>query len=363
MHHNFSIFLNEGAILRVAPGTYWLWSRSWWNALDAGFAANKVEEAELYAPNFFENLSEYRPLRGQILEITEASLREILKDLLMSEDEGHFEPHWIEPSLEGFAPDFDTIQKLIASKKIQKAVPVLQAKTSGAPEMTDVLNLILKMLSLPESVRPYGYWNFSNHQSQGILGATPENLFTREGQKVKTMAFAGTLPKGEGRTGNELLSDPKELEEHNLVVKDIVNVLSKYGSVACSDTRVVELPALFHLQTDIELNMPDVVKSVDLMRELHPTPALGVYPRDYGFRWMQNLQQQGARRRFGAPFGIQNLKTDYGVFVVAIRNIEWNETETSIASGCGVISASEMNKEFVELSAKRESVKRYFGFT
>ncbi|MNL49201.1 chorismate binding enzyme [compost metagenome] len=48
--------------------------------------------------------------------------------------------------------------------------------------------------------------------------------------------------------------------------------------------------------------------------------------------------------------------------LVAIRNMQWNGQFAMIGSGCGVVAASELEREWRELYQKRLSVKKILGF-
>ena len=97
----------------------------------------------------------------------------------------------------------------------------------------------------------------------------------------------------------------------------------------------------------------------DLVRRLHPTPALGPLPRTDEtlvalIRWRERLL---CPAEFGAPFGLwENGKFDA---VVAIRGIWWDDRKVWLPAGCGVIEASRLVNEWRELRLKREAVKSF----
>ena len=89
---------------------------------------------------------------------------------------------------------------------------------------------------------------------------------------------------------------------------------------------------------------------------LHPTPALGVAPREQlGLlkKW------RGGKDRLGAPFGIR-WEPDQFLSVVAIRQLSWDENFFYIGNGCGVVAESELDDEWQELKLKRDSVRKMF---
>lgn len=262
---------------------------------------------------------------------------------------------WLEPSLEEFqANSWREIQKGFTERGLRKAVPVVFAHSRGRISIEAVLR---RLVAQPPQLLPYGFWG----SHEGMIGATPEILFAvgQDPAFIKTMALAGTRGKDDVRAAELLYSDAKERHEHQLVIDDIREQLSRIGEVSVGETEVLEFPSLFHLHTPIWAKARKKLSLVDLIECLHPTPALGISPRSLGFSEMKIWDHPQNRGRFGAPFaavwpeGMQAL--------VAIRNIEWNGEEIRIGSGCGIVPESQLEREWKELALKRESVKRMFG--
>ncbi len=264
---------------------------------------------------------------------------------------------WQEPTLECYAQFFNDVQVKIQNKEIIKAVPVVFAKTRAKVSSIERARMLLELIQSPTTLYVYGYWD---HES-GILGATPEILFHSKNLKIQTMALAGTCPKSDSAPRASLLEDPKERHEHDLVIQDITQVLSAYGSVQKSETQLLELPTLWHLKTDLSVLATDQLNFTELVKKLHPTPALGVFPRTAGYHWMQNYEDQNARARFGAPFMFVFPDKNEAICLVAIRNLQWNGDEILLGSGAGVVAASQLDREWQELLQKRESVKKILG--
>jgi menaquinone-specific isochorismate synthase len=174
------------------------------------------------------------------------------------------------------------------------------------------------------------------------------------------MALAGTLAKSTNSRGDLLLKDKKELHENQLVVDDIKQQLRAFGRVKAQPPSILDLPTLWHLITHMEVALEEDVPVVDLVKRLHPTPALGVAPRRFGWRWMREWPQQSSRGHFGSPF-LMKIDTNHWMCLVAIRNIEWTKKEMIIGSGCGVVRDSDLEREWLELFYKRESVKKILG--
>jgi menaquinone-specific isochorismate synthase len=197
-----------------------------------------------------------------------------------------------------------------------------------------------------------------------MIGATPENLFVKRGRELETVAVAGTKAKTAqpvAEAVSEFLADSKERHEHQLVIDDLRETLSIVGDVTVGETQVLELPSLYHLVTPIQAHLNREMMLSELVALLHPTPALGLSPRRMGFSEMEKWGELDRRGRFGAPFGVA-YRDEEGVeiqrCVVAIRNVQWQDQQVMLGSGCGVVPQSDFEREWSELRTKRESVKR-----
>jgi menaquinone-specific isochorismate synthase len=264
--------------------------------------------------------------------------------------------HFSEPIKSDFESAFRDCQQKIHRGEIEKSVPI--SKTFARAEVTHSLirDWVLNALKAPKTLYPYGIWK----KEKGVIGASPELLFERSGLQVKTMALAGTCPKSEVQSRSPLMKDAKELREHFLVIKDIRDQLGRFGAVAVSPTEVVELPRLFHLKTEISVQTTTTNES--LIKALHPTPALGVFPRNYGLNWLKTQPYQNEREVFGGPIAFVQSEAE-AIVVVAIRNLIWSHNEVSIFVGCGLVSDSQVDREWEELLEKRNSVFDIFGMS
>lgn len=115
-----------------------------------------------------------------------------------------------------------------------------------------------------------------------------------------------------------------------------------------------------HLRTEISLEPRSEISPEELLQALHPTAALGLYPRrPLSDPWMQKLDPMGCRRFYGAPFGVL-LPGGHWRFVVLIRGLMFSSGELLIGSGSGVLASSSLAGEWSELEVKRRSVRRLF---
>lgn len=313
-------------------------------------------EISIFCPDFYPSQKQ-RLLKGaEAYRVTTSELQSLLSQITSNHSENILKKApWEEPLKADFATSLETIQNRIARGEIHKAVPVVFARSRQVVTVEDRAQMLLHLTKAPDTLYVYGFWQ----DGEGVLGATPETLFEyREGQ-LTTMALAGTCPKSESTERESLLNDEKEMLEHRLVREDIVDVLKSYGKVQTSEPYILELPTLYHLKTDIRVQCSETPQWVDLVYRLHPTPALGVSPRSAGYEWMSALPGQEGRARYGAPFAF--LGPEEALCLVGIRNLQWNRDFAMIGSGCGIVAASELEREWRELYHKRLSVRKIVG--
>jgi menaquinone-specific isochorismate synthase len=263
---------------------------------------------------------------------------------------------WDSPYQSHFRHAVKDLQVRIAAQELKKAVPYV---FDVSPQHMEPSHLIYSLHHLLKTVNHqplfvYGFWE----KGEGLLGATPEILFHYQKKNemiLATMACAGTQKRNSDAPS--LLSDAKELNEHQLVVQGITESLSPYGKVKVGNIKILELPTLKHLVTPIEVKLDVQPDFEAVVRALHPTPALGAFPRHAGEQWLYDYQQKVDRRRYGAPAGLINKGGEEAICLVAIRNLQWNERGLAIGAGCGVVKESQLDKEWQEVRLKINSIK------
>ena len=276
-------------------------------------------------------------------------------DLFLQEAQRRHAPlplEWSGPDKAAFLKTLSELRPEFETGRLLKAVPVVFEEAllqkSAKPQYC-----LGALSEVPAGCRLYGYWN---SQGEGMIGATPELLLEQKSPKhFQSMALAGTAQNAE-----TLKSDPKEQREHAIVVKDIFEALSPLGRVTLGPTEVMTLPGLNHLRTLIDLETTGKTTAEEIVRALHPTAALGAYPRDAGRWWLQGQEKTAPRWKFGTPFGGTG-PSDQSLFVVAIRNIQWRQGKVRLGAGCGVMRGFDAEREWRELELKRNTVKKMLG--
>ena len=100
---------------------------------------------------------------------------------------------------------------------------------------------------------------------------------------------------------------------------------------------------------------------MELVVRLHPTAALGGWPRRPAVEW---LEQQKFHLRPGGVLarplalcaGLEEMSC-----VVAIRGLQWRGECAQLSAGCGVVEGSQALREWKELALKRRATCASLG--
>jgi menaquinone-specific isochorismate synthase len=175
-----------------------------------------------------------------------------------------------------------------------------------------------------------------------FLGATPELLFRQEGPSVWTEAVAGT------RIDQEPFTD-KERREFLYVKRAEEEILRPYASSLQwkGEDQQIGSGALTHLYNELHAKLHSPLSPAQLLSLLHPTPALGGYPKSAALSLLSPLEHRGW---YGAPIGV--LSTGKAHFYVAIRSMLLRKKEAHLFAGAGIVEGSSPQREWEELEAK-----------
>jgi len=196
-----------------------------------------------------------------------------------------------------------------------------------------------------------------------FLGASPERLVRVDGERVETVALAGTAPRGASQAadralGAALCDSRKNGHEHAIVVRHLREVLE----ACCDDVAVSAEPKLLrtrtvqHLCTELRARRraEAPVSLLELASLMHPTPAVGGAPRDAALRWIADHEAVD-RGWFAGPVGFLQSTGD-GEFDVALRSALVRGRRATAWAGAGIVARSEPRAEFTETELKLRSV-------
>jgi salicylate biosynthesis isochorismate synthase len=190
-----------------------------------------------------------------------------------------------------------------------------------------------------------------------FAGASPELLVRRSGGRAFSQPMAGSVARGaneadDDRLARELVESAKDNAEHRIASEFVVEALRKFSrTVEAREPEVVRFTNIQHLATTItaELAKP-AVEALDLAAALHPTPAVGGWPRPAAEALIDELE--GLERGwYAGAVGWTDGQGD-GEFAVALRcGLLW-EDGARLYAGVGVMPDSDPARELEETELK-----------
>jgi isochorismate synthase len=200
-----------------------------------------------------------------------------------------------------------------------------------------------------------------------FLGATPERLVRLEGGAVEATVLAGSARRGataeeDHLLGQELLESAKDRHEHAVVAMMLRVSLAAF----CRTLDSPEAPTLMrlrnvqHLYTPVHGHLDGPRSILELLARLHPTPAVGGFPRQAALRVIREREELD-RGWYAAPVGWID-RHGQGEFAVAIRSAlvhtreDTGGSEARLFAGCGIMGDSDPEREYVESTVKMQAM-------
>lgn len=357
---HFTNFLQAGVILQISNEHFKLiWGGFSTCELDSETILD--EKTLIYRPDFWDFSADKSVLclAGKFeAVISRVQLLELLLKVSI-EPQGILPITWQPAAVTDFTEQFKWSFKKFATGELIKSVPLIAQKGIVTFDQSQFVKALSHLVEGNHYGYTYGHWD----SGSGYLGHTPELImeWSAADGTLRTAALAGTQT---AQHGNEaILRDTKILKEHQIVVDDlseVINMALPDKKVAVSNVQILELKHLKHLISRFEVNDLNEKDVLLLLKHVHPSAALGMYPRSASlYLGIQSFTLQKRRAGFAAPFGF--LTKENILVVAAIRGFNFTSEKVEIFSGCGVTQQSVLAEEITELENKRNSVKKMMG--
>jgi menaquinone-specific isochorismate synthase len=200
-----------------------------------------------------------------------------------------------------------------------------------------------------------------NGKGQNFIGASPECLIRICDRQLNTDALAGSAPRGKTMTAdadlaNRLLNSSKERHEHQVVVDFIAQQLSHFGlkPQLLAAPKLRQLTNIQHLHTPIQADLPNHLHPLEILAQLHPTPAVAGIPRDFACEEIRRYEKF-ERSLYAAPLGWIDTQGN-AEFVVGIRSALIDGHHARLYAGAGIVAGSDPNRELAEVKLKLQTL-------
>ena len=200
------------------------------------------------------------------------------------------------------------------------------------------------------------YFCFQFAGGRAFIGGSPERLYKRTSQLLKTEAVAGTRPRGSSpeedfRFGKELITSSKDVREHRYVLESIGQALSAVCETVDTDDELslLKLSRVQHLICRMQGILRPGIGDAELLQRLHPTPAVGGSPKEKAIAAIRELEPFD-RGWYAGPVGYVGRASSE--FAVAIRSGLITGRELALFSGAGIVEGSTSDGEWDEIENK-----------
>jgi isochorismate synthase len=194
-----------------------------------------------------------------------------------------------------------------------------------------------------------------------LVAASPELLVRREGQRVSTLALAGSTrrsadPAVDDHLGEQLLRDASYREEHAIVARRIERMLRPHAVwvAAGGEPQLVRIANIQHLATPIRAQLAAPMEALELAALMHPTPAVGGEPLNRAAPLIPALEGLD-RGWYSGPVGWTDAAGD-GELCVALRCALLDGGVARCFAGNGIVRDSEPARELGETDVKLQAL-------
>jgi len=192
------------------------------------------------------------------------------------------------------------------------------------------------------------------HPEAGLwTGSSPELLLKQKSNEIETLSLAGTLPNVEAASFGI-----KEWEEQQIVTDSILQILAEYRiqTEKPGPPQVKKLNHISHLYTPLFGKITGTtMKASMLAAALHPTPAVGGFPKEKAIRAIN--QYENYDRAYYT--GYTGITDPYGsLFFVNLRCMQVTPHHILLYAGGGITLRSLPEKEWEETEWKMQTLEQ-----
>ncbi|MBI1816529.1 MAG: anthranilate synthase component I [Deltaproteobacteria bacterium] len=213
------------------------------------------------------------------------------------------------------------------------------------------------------TVNPSPYMFFLRMGPHTLLGSSPEVMVRLEGREVTVRPIAGTRPRGteekqDSQFEQELMTDPKEIAEHIMLLdlgRNDVGRVAKIGSVAVTEHMVVERYAyVMHLVSNVRGDLRAELDCFDAFRATFPAGTLSGAPK---VRAMELIEELEPVRRgiYGGAVGYFDFSGNMDT-CITIRSLLVAGNTVYIGAGAGIVADSDPEREHAECVNKARAL-------
>ncbi len=215
------------------------------------------------------------------------------------------------------------------------------------------------------SINPSPYMFYYDMGDHHVVGSSPEILARLEGDTVTVRPIAGTRPRGktpqkDTELANELLTAPKELAEHLMLIdlgRNDIGRVAERGTVKLTDKMVVERYShVMHIVSNVEAKLKQGLGAMDVLRATFPAGTVSGAAKVRAMEIIDELEPS-KRGIYAGAVGYLAFNGDMDV-AIALRTAVVKDDTLYVQAGAGIVADSVPDSEWLETQNKARAVLR-----
>lgn len=224
---------------------------------------------------------------------------------------------------------------------------------------------LLDTYRMLRTTNPSPYMFYFSSDDMEAAGASPETLVKLEDGILHTFPIAGSRPRGktpeeDAMLEAELLSDEKELAEHNMLVdlgRNDLGKISEFGSVEVERyMQILKFSHIMHICSTVRGRLRKGLTALDAVEAVLPAGTLSGAPKIRACEIINELENC-KRGIYGGAIGYIDLRGNLDT-CIGIRLCYKKNGRVFVRSGGGVVADSVPETEYIETVNKAKAVVR-----
>ncbi|WP_054740080.1 anthranilate synthase component I [Cellulosilyticum ruminicola] len=295
----------------------------------------------------------YEEAKDRLKELVQFVKRPSKKVEVNFDDEIEFTSNM---SKEEFISKVEKAKEYIANGDIFQVVPSQVFRAKIESNLFDVYRML-------RTINPSPYMYLMQFEDLQLAGASPETLVKVQDKVVVTQPIAGTRPRGKNdeedqRLCEELLKDPKELAEHNMLVdlaRNDIGRISEFNTVEVTDYMALKkLSHVTHITTNVKGQLKEGLNAIDVVKSILPAGTLSGAPKVRAMEIIEELENN-KRGIYGGAIGYIGYEGNLDT-CIGIRTVVKKDGMAYIQAGCGIVLDSNPEAEYQETINKASAL-------
>ena len=253
----------------------------------------------------------------------------------------------------------ETVEKVlgyIRAGEVMQCVPSIKFTANYEGELLQAYRTL-------RTVNPSSYMFYMEFEDMQICGASPETLVSIDDGVVSTYPLAGTCRRTEDQAENkrliaELLKDPKELVEHEMLV-DLAKIdlkkVCEPSSVNVEEYRTIKVCShVYHIKSKVTGRIKPECDVFSAMTAALPAGTLSGAPKE---RAMEIIAEVEGEKRgvYGGAVGYIDFAGDMDL-CIGIRMAVLKDGKVNVQAGAGIVADSKPINEYNECLNKAKAM-------